>query len=653
MPLVSWRRSAVVTATSWTTWRRRCSSASQNTYGRSCWRRRCSSRLSGELCDAVTGSTGSQALLEAIERANLFLMPLDPVRGWWRYHHLFADLLHARLRQEQSGKLPRLHRAAAGWYEAHGLADEAIRHALAAGDAAWAAELIERHFDALLERAEGATVDRWVAALPAELVSARPRLRLAQAVWALMAGRVGEAERLLAHAECALETGGDEPGKPPEGRVSRVANVPASIALVRADIARRRGDAVQMDVFTQQARAHLTEDDQALRPHVGWYLAVAGWLRGQVAEAEDSLVRITTEQQAAGERYLAVRPACDLGQVRQARGHLDGALHAYNQALEIATEAGRPLPPAGMAHLGMAEVLYQRDDLDAAARHATEGVALCRQLAYTQPLATGLAALAWIRQAQGDREGALETMAEAERVAPGPGLAGVLNPVPAQRARLLLAQGDVAEAARWADERGLSADDEPSYPSEPEHLVLARLLLAQDRTGEALALLERWLAAAAAAGRTGSMLQLRTLLALALAASGDQARALSVLVAALSLACPHGYVRVFADEGAAMGALLGQLAAARQRPGRSQRCSGGLPDSGPGGVRAQARDAGRRSARWRGFAPARRAADRPRAGGAAATRRWQVESEHRPRARGRPQHRQKARQPRSGEARRG
>ena len=257
-------------------------------------------RLSGELCDAVTGSTGGQALLEAIERANLFLMPLDEVRGWWRYHHLFADLLHARLRQEQPGKLSRLHRAAAGWYEAHRLADEAIRHALAAGDAAWAAELIERHFDALLERAEGATVDRWVAALPAELVRARPRLRLAQAIWALMAGRVGEAERLLADAESALEDGGDEPGKPPGGWASRVANVPASIALVRADMARRRGDAARMDVFTQQARAHLTEDDQALRPHVGWYLAVAGWLRGQVAEAEDSLVEI--HRRAAGSR---------------------------------------------------------------------------------------------------------------------------------------------------------------------------------------------------------------------------------------------------------------------------------------------------------------------------------------------------------------
>ena len=258
-------------------------------------------------------------------------------------------------------------------------------------------------------------------------------------------------------------------------------------------------------MFTQQARAHLTEDDQALRPHVGWYLAVADWLRGQVAEAEDSLVRFTAEQQAAGERYLAVRPACDLGQVRQARGHLDGALHVYEQALEIATKAGHPLPPAGMALLGMAEVLYERDDLDAAARHATEGIALCRQLAYTQPLATGLATLAWIRQAQGDREGALEAMAEAERVAPGPGLAGLLNPVPAQRARLLLARGDVAEAARWAQQRGLSADDEPSYPSEPEHLLLARLLLAQDRPDRALPLLERWLAAAVAGRRTGSM----------------------------------------------------------------------------------------------------------------------------------------------------
>jgi len=530
-------------------------------------------RLSGELCDTVTGRTDSQEMLEAIERAGLFLMPLDQVRVWWRYHQLFADLLRARLQQERPGRLPGLHRAAAAWYEAHGLVDEAVHHALAGGDAVWAARLIERHFDALLRR--GATVDRWMTALPEELLRSRPRLRLIQAVGAVMAGRVDEAVQLLADADRVLETGDDEPIEPSVGRAaSRVTNVPASIALVRAELARRHGDAAVMGTFARQARACVSADEQALRLQVDWDLAVADWLRGRLAEAEAALTGLLAEQQAAGELYLAVRAACDLGQVRQARGHLGAALTAYEQAVQIATEAGRPLPPAGMALLGMAEVHYEQDDLDAAARRAADGVALCRQLAYTQPLATGLAASAWICQARGDRTGALEAMAEAGRVAPGTGVAGPLNPVPAQRARLLLAHGDVAAAARWVDERGLSADDEPNYAGEPGHLVLARLLLARHRPGEALALLERWHAAAVAAGWTGSIIRLQALLALAHAASGNQDRALESLAAALSLACPHGYVRVFADEGAPMATLAAQLAAAqRAGPGNA----GGVP----------------------------------------------------------------------------
>ena len=530
-------------------------------------------RLSGELCETVTGRTDSQAMLEAIERAGLFLMPLDQVRIWWRYHQLFADLLRARLRQEQPGKLSGLHRSAAAWCEAHGLVDEAIHHAVAGGDAVWAARLIERHFDALLRR--GATVDRWMAALPEELFRSRPRLRLIQAIWAVMAGRVDEVVPMLADADRALETGGDEPIEPSVGRAaSRVANVPASIALMRAELARRHGDAARMGSFALQARACLSADDQVMRLQVNWDQAVADGLCGRLVEAEAALMGLLAEQQAMGELYLAVRVACDLGQVRQARGHLSPALTAYEQALQIATEAGRPLPPAGLALLGMAEVLYEQDDLNAATRRAAEGIALCRQLAYTQPLATGLATSAWIRQAQGDRAGALEAMAEAGRVAPRPGVAGPLNPVPAQRARLLLAHGDVAATARWVDERGLSADDEPSYAGEPEHLVLARLLLARHRPGEALAMLERWHAAAVAAGRTGSIMRLRALLALAQAASGNQNRALGSLAAALSLACPRGYVRVFADEGTPMAALAAQLAAAqRAGPGNV----GGVP----------------------------------------------------------------------------
>ena len=143
-------------------------------------------RLSGGLCDAVTGRAGSQAMLEQVERANLFLVPLDEVRGWWRYHPLFADLLRARLQQQRPGRVAGLHRAAAAWCEEHGLADDAVRHALAAGDAAWAARLVERHADAFLLRSEGATLQRWLAALPAGLAGSRPRLLLAQARLALL-----------------------------------------------------------------------------------------------------------------------------------------------------------------------------------------------------------------------------------------------------------------------------------------------------------------------------------------------------------------------------------------------------------------------------------------------------------------------------------
>src|SRR5580693_2877862 len=162
-------------------------------------------RLSGGLCDAVTGRTDSQAMLEQVERANLFLVPLDETRGWWRYHHLFADLLRARLREQQPGQVAALHRNAATWCEEHGLADDAVRHAVASGDTAWAARLIERHFDEIFYlRGEGATVRRWLAALPAELAGSRPRLLLAEALLALASGRVETAGPPLDAAERAF-----------------------------------------------------------------------------------------------------------------------------------------------------------------------------------------------------------------------------------------------------------------------------------------------------------------------------------------------------------------------------------------------------------------------------------------------------------------
>ena len=537
-------------------------------------------RLSGELCDAVTGRSGGQAMLEAIERANLFLVPLDEVRGWWRYHQLFADLLRARVLQEQPGRVPALHRAAAGWHEAHGLADDAVRHAVAAGDMSWAARLIEQYFDAVYLTGESATLQRWLAQLPAELVRSRPRLGLALTFMALVSGDVQAVAAPLDAAERASAAPADpadsaDPFAPSVGRAaSLLANIPAALAIGHAWLAYLHGDAEGMAGFAAQARSRLADGEWMLESIYRLNLALAEWLRGRLDEAERGFASGIAGWLAADQRGLAVGGYNFLGQVQRAQGQLDRAAGTYQQILSITgpQRPGGAAPPlAGYAYVGLAELAYQRDELDTARRHATDGIARSRQLSESQPLANGLTTLAWIRQAEGDAAGALDAISEAERAAPGPAVANLLNPVPALRARLLLAQGDLAAAARWTKERGISRDDTPTYAREQEYLVLARVLLAQDLAGQAFALLERLLAAAAAQDRTGSVIEIRALQALALAAAGDEDGAVSALVGALTLACPQGYVRVFADEGPPMAALLGRLVAAqraRQAPAR-------------------------------------------------------------------------------------
>ncbi len=523
-------------------------------------------RLSGALCDAVTGRTDGQAMLEAIERANLFLVPLDEVRGWWRYHHLFADLLRARLQQQHPERVPQLHRAAAAWYERHGLVDDAVRHALAADDPVWAARLVERHFDALVRGSEGATVRRWLDALPPELVESRPRLQLARARLALFGGRLEDIDVALDATERALTHADDEPFEPSVGRAaSPSANIPGTIAAMRAYLANQRGDAEEAAKFASQALAERGEGEWMLDAIAHAHLSVAEWLRGRLAEAARAVTSSIDQWRSGGEHDLAAFSCYYLGQVQRAQGRLDTALATNRQVLEIDAPPDRPVRPvAGVAYVGMAEVAYQRSELDTALRHVTEGIALSRQFVYTLPLATGLATLAWIRQAEGDPGGALDAMVEAERVAPSLGVTTLLNPVPAQRARLLLAQGDLAAAAGWTQESGLGADDEPNYPREGAYLVLARVLLAQDLPGRALGLLDRLHALAIAQGRTGNVIEIQALRALALAAGGDEATAVDVLAQALTLARPQGYIRVFADEGAPMAALLGRLVMARR-----------------------------------------------------------------------------------------
>src|SRR6266508_3525496 len=514
--------------------------------------------LSGPLCDLLTGRSDGQAMLSHLERTNLFLVPLDEQRHWYRYYQLFADLLRARLQEADPKRVPELHRKAAAWYKQYGLVSDALRHALAAGEAVWAARLLEQHVEEVLRRGEGETLRGWLAALPQEVVRARPRLALAQAIAAFNAGRLEVAEPLLEQAEQALATAPREPYEPSIGKqMSMLANVPASIALLRAAVAALRGDAECTTELVRRAQAQLAEDERGPRISVRWNLAQADWMRGRLADAERAFAAIVADGREAGEPHLTLTASSVLGRIQRAQGRLDAALRTYQAGLEFAARTGPTLVlSAAVAHVGMADVLYERNQLEHALWHAREGIALGRQLTTTQTLASGLVRLAWIRQAMGSRAEAREAMEEAYQVMPSREIVALHNPVPAERARLLLAQGDVKQAAHWVEERGLAEEDAPRYARELEELVLARYLLRQHMADRALALLERLGAAAKAQARMGSLIEIHLLQALGLQAMGKADQAMKVVAQALLQAESEGYIRTFVDEGRPMAALL-------------------------------------------------------------------------------------------------
>jgi LuxR family maltose regulon positive regulatory protein len=524
-------------------------------------------RLSGPLCDAVTGDTDGQGMLEELERANLFLVPLDEERRWWRLHHLFADLLRARMLQTQPELVPELHRRAAGWCEQHGLIDEAIRHVLAAGDTPWATRLVEEHLGETLRRGESVALARWLALLPDDTVRTRPGLCLAKAMTELNLDHLEEVERLLAHAERAFDHHGREP---PELQIptygGMVAQVPAAIALLRAELAYDRADPDAVAAFAGAALAHMADHEHGPRLFARSLLVGADWMTGRVIDTEPAFAQLLAEGRAAPAAYPVLRTCFMVGLVQQAQGKLGAALRTYREGLRLAAEGDWfSVYHAGEAHVGIAQVLYQRNQLGEAHQHATQGVECCRQVIELTELDVALVALAWVRQAMGDPDGALEAMEEACRTYPRADVVALAYPAWSERARLLLTLGRVEEAARWTREQGLSEHDEVSYLREGDQLVLARVLVAQSQPDRALGLLERLDALAASQGRTGSLLQIRALRALALQAAGEHQGALTLLAETLELAAPEGHVRVFADEGPPMAALLRSLLGTRRR----------------------------------------------------------------------------------------
>ena len=507
-------------------------------------------RLSGPLCDAVTGQDGGRARLAELERGNLFLVPLDHRRRWYRYHQLFADVLTVHLRDEQPDELPGLHRRAGAWFERNGEPAEAIRHALAGGDVERAADLVEREIPALSRSRQESAARGWLAALPDEVVRARPVLGVALAGVLLMGGERDGVEEMLRDAEHRLAA-------PPSERVvvdtEGFRRLPAMIAVYRAAYALACGDLPGTVENARRALDLSPSDDHLQRAAAAGLLGLASWTTGDLDAAHGAWTDCSDGLRRAGHLADTFGCAIAMGEIRLAQGRPGEALHAYEQALRRGAPA---LRGTADMHVGMGEVHLLRGDLPAAAREVQRSEELGELAGLPQNRYRQQVALARIRAAGGDPDAALALLDEAERLYVGDFFPEI-RPVAAVRARVWITQGRWGEALGWARERGLSEDDELSYVREFEHVTLARAGLARDGASP---LLDRLLRAAEAGGRAGAVIEILVLQALAHRAHGDVPAALEALRRAVELAEPEGYVRVFADEGPPLASLLRALA---------------------------------------------------------------------------------------------
>jgi LuxR family transcriptional regulator, maltose regulon positive regulatory protein len=513
-------------------------------------------RLSGSLCDAVTSDSGGRATLEMLERTNLFLVALDDHRHWYRYHHLFADVLRARLLDEQPELVGELHLRASEWFERHDDMAEAVGHAMAGRHFDRAAQLIELAAPTMRRTRLEATLRRWLEALPPELFYARPVLIIALVGARMATGDATGVGALLDDAERWLEVS-SSPIVFDHDEFSRLA---AQIAVYRSGMALLAGDtggtiahATRVMELTDASDHFRLGGAAALLGLAHWSLGDLDEARRRYADALDRLVR-------GG--YISDALGCSLvlADIQLAQGHQRDAKQTYERALKLASG---PVVLRGTAdmHVGLSELRLECNDLDDAARHLQAARELGEHAGLPQHAYRWRAATARLRQAQGDLRGALELLFEAEPFY-NTDFSPAIRPIPAMKARLQLALGDVASAVRWASDSGLTADDDLTYLREYEHITLARTLLAQSadrprRDDSTMQLLNRLLTAAEQGHREASVIEILILQSLGHDARGDRAAAASTLELALFRAEPEDYVRVFLEAGQGIHALLG------------------------------------------------------------------------------------------------
>jgi len=519
--------------------------------------------LTGPLCDEVTGEKEGREVLEELERNNLFIVSLDNERRWYRYHHLFADLLRARLDQILPEEAPVLHRRASVWLEKNGQLTEAVRHGLAAEDYEWSAYLIEKLADALWARGEPTTLLRWLETFPEKNLTPRPHLCINHA-WALFInGKNEAAESMLQDAERVLNTQGrvlDEgfTTKPIILSEAERSELSGRIAAIRASIAFRQGDFRGVFRFSEQAFENLSDMSNMWRCVTAIALGYAQDFSGDTRAAFETLTEAVSTAKASDNVYLMLNSGLHLGTILMLQGKLKQAYALGQELMQLAQARGvLHTEMAGCLYDEIGAVLCEWNKLDEAMHHLVQGSKLSRQGYDVGVLGYSYLTLLRALFAQGDMARAQEIIEEMEQMEQDSDIPPwYTSPKEAWKARLWLSQGEVDAAASWVGDRGLSAEGDLAYSSEDEYIVLARILIAQNRPHEAIELLNRLLKLAESGGRTGKVIQILIILSMAYKAENQIQKSLTPLETAFVLAEPEECIRPFLDEGPSMAELL-------------------------------------------------------------------------------------------------
>jgi LuxR family maltose regulon positive regulatory protein len=510
------------------------------------------SRLSGPLCDALTGRNDGQTMLRQIERAHLFLIALDDERYWYRYHHLFGEMLRRHLQYSQPDAPAHMHRRASFWFEQNGWIVEAVEHALASEDSERAAQLVDHYGDSVWMGGEVGTLMRWLKAIPRQAIEAHPRLALNHAFLFGLLGSGAETEQQVLKAEQLLLEDKQIADDERTALLGRAAASRASLSLLLghdADITLAAG---------RDALEKLPESDGYWRSWVCAMVGIACYVsHSDVATAERWLVEAITVGEQSTSRFTNMVALIHLSRVHMIQARVADAETACEKLLLHAGD----LSIRGMGLLERSAVRYARNDLAGALDDVVAGHRLLRSVPYRRAPLSGYVTLARLRQLQGNEIEAREQIRQAVEIVRKNDLREAFIPLDAWQAWLWLVQGDLTAAAHWAD----GVEPTTRGPLDPalefDHMIVARIRTAQGRLSEAQDLLARLLPAAHSGGRLGRAIEMYVMQALASRRQGDVAGARKALSVALALAEPEGMVRVFADEGMAMAALLREVVA--------------------------------------------------------------------------------------------